>query len=478
MPTTYSPRGWVYDWKQLLEKPENLFFVKDIPNMAKYLSETTKMRKGLGKYEKKIVKTLKNKIRENGPDKKIIDKCQDGLLEEILECLQEENVDCVRLHDAMVKVNRLLSSNILVDKIKEILRDAFTNEDVEQAQYAVYLLVRSQLDQISLRHLKELKILPRKIFAKVFFMMHQDKITRSILELDSIKPAEDDFLSIIVDIVHSENAKLYNSNIGDFLIELFHTDLYFERETYSISQKILQNLKNSQEFDTYFSHMGKPNTQSFSDFLKTNNTIKKEFDELINGHVFALVYSLLVHYLVTDRLFKNHSKYSDSKLCKLISEQMRKIIYEGEDTDFQNNFLHPISTSVVFKFIRKFSEYYSQTIELKERSKCLDEITDVFADKILAVKQKQKNSNTSDLENFSNDFQLKTQLRRTLNGFIENNIKDILQHIQTFEQTQLDQNFKDELLESQIKDIFQTLEFMINRPEKQDQKNLPNFLLN
>ena len=457
MSTAYSTRGWVYEWKRLLEQPENLFFVKDIPNMAEYLSEPTKMHRHLGGYEKEIAGALESKIRENGPDKKIIDKCQNGLLEEILECLQEKNVDCARLHKALVKVNPLLSSNVLFDKVKEILRDTLTNEDGEQAQYAVYLLARSQLDQISLKHLKKLETLPKEIFAKVFFTMHQDMITRSILELDSIKPAEDDFLSIIVDIVHSENAKLYNSNIGDFLIELFHTDPYFERETYSVSQKILQNLKNSQEFDTYFSHMDKPNTQSFSDFLKTNNTVKKEFDELINGHVFALVYSLLVHYLVTDRLFKNHSKYSDSKLCKLISEQMQKIIYEGEDTDFQNNFLHPISTSAVFKFIRKFSEYYSQTIELKERSKWLDKITDVFADKILAVKQKQKNSNTSDLENFSNDFQLKTQLRRTLNGFIENNIKDILQHIQTFEQTQLDQNFKDELLESQIKDIFQTL---------------------
>ena len=456
MSTTYSPRVWVNDWKRLLEKPENLFFVKDIPNIAEYLSESTKMRKCLGKYEKKIVKTLKNKIRENGPDKKIIDKCQDGLLEEILECLQEENVDCVRLHDALVKVNRLLSSNILFDKIKEILKDAFTNEDGEQAQYAVYLLVRSQLNQISLKHLKELETLPRKIFAKVFFTMHQDKITRSILELDPIKPAEDDFLSIIVDIMHSENAKLHNSNI-DFLAKVFHTDPYFERETYSVSQKILQNLKNSQELDTYFSHMGKPNTQSFSDFLKTNNTIKEEFDELINGHVFALVYSLLVHYLVTDRFFKGHSKYSDSKLCKLISEQMQKIIYEGRGTNFQSNFLYPISDSAVFTFIRKFSEYYSQTIELKERSKCLDKITGIFADRVLAVKQKQKNSNTSDLENFSNDFQLKIQLRQTLNGFIENNMKDILQHIQIFEQTQLDQNFKDELLESQIKEIFQIL---------------------
>ena len=457
MSAAYSTRVWVYDWKILLEKPESLFFVKDIPNMAEYLSEATKMCKYLGGYEKEIAEALESKIRENGPDRKIINRCQDGLLEEILECLQEKNVDCAKLHNVLAKVNRLLSSDILFDNIKEILRDAFINRDEEQAQYAVYLLARSQLDQISLRHLKELKILPRKIFAKVFFTMHQDKITRSILELDSIKPAEDDFLAIIVDIVHSENAKLYNSNIGDFLAKLFYTDLYFERETYSVSQKILQNLKNSQEFDTYFSHMGKPNTQRFSDFLKTNSTVKKEFDKLINGHVFALVYSLLVHYIVTDKLFKGHNKYSDSNLCKLISEQMQKMIYGGSGANFQSNFLYSVSESAVFTFIRKFSEYYSQTIELKERSKCLDKITDIFASRILAVKQKRKNSNTPDLENFSNDFQLKIQLRQTLNGFIENNMKDILQHIQISEQTQLDQNFKDELLGSQVKEIFQIL---------------------
>ena len=121
MSAAYSTRVWVYDWKILLEKPESLFFVKDIPNMAEYLSEATKMCKYLGGYEKEIAEALESKIRENGPDRKIINRCQDGLLEEILECLQEKNVDCAKLHNVLAKVNRLLSSDILFDNIKEIL---------------------------------------------------------------------------------------------------------------------------------------------------------------------------------------------------------------------------------------------------------------------------------------------------------------------------------------------------------------------
>lgn len=153
---SWDPAWWIKEWEDSLKEPESFLFVRSIRNVAQYLSVV--FLKAGHAYDLSLLTTLRDLLRSQKLEKKLITKCDRNIIRDINSIGSTSRLDLTALAQFLSRLVAICQSDAFLEVLKnEFVKNIInpTNQSTKNRKIITNLLIRCLLDRFSPEFLKE-----------------------------------------------------------------------------------------------------------------------------------------------------------------------------------------------------------------------------------------------------------------------------------------------------------------------------------
>jgi len=348
---------FVYDWKKLLEKPEDLFFSMSMGNISEYFLEfnnrTGKIKQN---FQKELLNKLQDTIMKKYVESRLIAFCSPSLISKLSQPLSYP-VSIKQVKKYCREIQKVYRKKKFLEGTRRLINNTIGNSNNYDARLALIFLMRSLLTRHTIKYLEKL---PEKIFTKEFFALTINEVVKQAGTDNQLSKKILELVTTLLKDVLNEVNKI--NDMKNFESSLHCGNAYWEREVYFFIQDARNILQNNKHLAKILNMKG---CQSAPSILKLlgNKSLSQSIDRMLLGCIDKICNYVAIRCSKLDEYTTYLSNVSNHSFCAMMSDLIKNVAYRGYNISEYEKFNYSIAEAMFWTLNKIICQYISTKVK-------------------------------------------------------------------------------------------------------------------